>query len=319
MVRLWRPNGIPNEPWLVCNDGGQLSSSLAREGHQVVQWNRWSIGSTQGQATPPRGSYSGALLRLPKEKAALEFALHIIASQLTVGQPLWLYGGNKEGIKSAHKLMAPMYEAIRTVGVKNHCRVWSAVRSDSIPKANVEDWWHRTEFTLGAVTSPWSTLPGVFAQGNLDPGTALLIDALPALNDPMRILDFACGPGAIGAAIRNRNPRVDLHMLDADSIALVCARINVPGAQYYDSDGWAHAPTGPFQMIVSNPPIHVGKLEDHRLLNNLITRAPQYLAPGGQLILVGQGRLKLEQRMKQVFKNPVMLSKSTRFQVWSNR
>jgi len=319
MARLWRPQGAEQGPWLLCNDDGRLTTTLRRDGHQVLGWNRWSKGSERGVPSPPTENYAGALLRIPKEKQALEFALHLIAGRLKTGQPLWLYGGNKEGIKSAKKALSPLYEAIESVGAKNHCRVWSGVRSEHQPKGDLADWWQRSEINLDGTPCAWSSLPGVFARGRLDPATALLIEALPTQNEKVSILDFGCGPGAISRALQNRYPRADLHLLDADAIALVCARVNVPSVHYYESDGWAHAPSGPFDLIVSNPPIHAGKVEDHRMLDTLITESPKYLMPGGQLILVGQGRLRLEARMKQVFRKPVMLNRNSRFQVWSSR
>ena len=97
------------------------------------------------------------------------------------------------------------------------------------------------------------------------------------------------------------------------------ARLNVPTAQAYVSDGWAHVPEGPYDLIISNPPIHSGKMEDHTVLDNLISESARRLSPHGQLILVGQGRLNLGKRFASQFKAPKCIQRNTRFQVWSSR
>ena len=44
------------------------------------------------------------------------------------------------------------------------------------------------------------------------------------------VLDFASGSGVITAALTHRDPSLDLHMLDADAVALRAATKNVPDA-----------------------------------------------------------------------------------------
>lgn len=54
-------------------------------------------------------------------------------------------------------------------------------------------------------------------------------ELLGARSNP-RALDFCSGSGVIGAAIQAQLPAARLTLLDADAVALVAARSNVPGA-----------------------------------------------------------------------------------------
>ena len=48
-----------------------------------------------------------------------------------------------------------------------------------------------------------------------------------------RVLDYGAGSGVIGAALRLREPTVDLHLLDSDALALEAAAKNLPGSSRY--------------------------------------------------------------------------------------
>jgi 16S rRNA (guanine1207-N2)-methyltransferase len=100
---------------------------------------------------------------------------------------------------------------------------------------------------------PWRTYPGLFARGGLDVMTAALLASLPLPparsgrrgRKRARLLDFACGSGAVGASLQQRAPGACVHLLDADAVALDAARRNVPAGEgqrvvHHLSDGFAH-------------------------------------------------------------------------------
>ena len=164
---------------------------------------------------------------------------------------------------------------------------------------------------------PLAFYPGCFAHGRLDDGTRLLLETLPQLKESARALDFACGTGVIAAALRARAPDARLTLLDADALALDAAKENVPGAEFILSGGLGElAETARFDLIASNPPIHIGRQEDFSALTALLERGPKLLRPKGALLFVvqrtaGVGRLISAQRKKAE-----MLSETIAFQVW---
>ncbi|MBS7676150.1 methyltransferase, partial [Vibrio cholerae] len=70
------------------------------------------------------------------------------------------------------------------------------------------------------------SLPGVFSHGRLDRGTELLLehlDKLPSGN----LLDFGCGAGVLGAAVKRRYPHNTVTMLDVDAFAAASSRLTL--------------------------------------------------------------------------------------------
>lgn len=125
---------------------------------------------------------------------------------------------------------------------------------------------------------------GVFSRGELDPGTRLLLDALPELSG--NVLDVGCGWGAIGIAIAKAYPACRVTLLDVNRRALALseenARRNGVRVVCLESDGLAAVADDVFDAIVTNPPIRAGKQVIYRIFADAAAR----LAPNGALYLV---------------------------------
>ena len=102
--------------------------------------------------------------------------------------------------------------------------------------------------TPATTPTEWATYPGLFAGGGLDVMTSALLAALPSPPPGSTILDACCGSGAIAAALaataaRTPDASLNLHMLDADAVALTAARTNVPSARTFLCAGWPDTAT----------------------------------------------------------------------------
>ncbi len=315
---LWSPPSDARTALLVGDIDGHLNRDLAGSVESRTAWCRWSTIRQPGQAWPKRGDYAFATLRLPREKDTLLFSIETIAAQLDEGAPLWVYGSNDEGIKSAARHISPFFDDVRTVGSKHHCRVWCGRRNATPARDALDQWVTHTELPLPSGSRKWTHLPGVFAKGGLDSATALLLEALEGYPTPTRVLDFACGGGVIGAELAARWSTSSISGLDADAVAIEAARANSDYTELYTSDSWSALDGLTYDLIVSNPPIHRGKSEDLGVLESLIERAREFLNPGGSLWLVGQKRLNLARRLDGVLKANCERDDG-RFQVWSAR
>jgi 16S rRNA (guanine1207-N2)-methyltransferase len=130
---------------------------------------------------------------------------------------------------------------------------------------------------------------GIFASSGLDPGTALLIEAL----DPApsaRVLDLGCGWGPIGIAAARSAPEGHVVLTEVNRRAALLARGNLRRNRITNAEvriGPTYAPVDGerFDLIATNPPYHAGK----ELILEFLRGAPEHLSPGGRLLLVGKG------------------------------
>ncbi len=148
------------------------------------------------------------------------------------------------------------------------------------------------EVNLADVSLRLTTDRGVFSADHLDAGTKLLLLEHPPLEEhETRILDLGCGWGAIACVAAVRSPNAHIWAVDpnnrarsltAANAAIVGAtkRITVSAPEEVDE-------AQPFDRILSNPPIRIGKPALHALLLRWL---PQ-LTPAGVAHLVVQRHL----------------------------
>jgi 16S rRNA (guanine1207-N2)-methyltransferase len=137
-------------------------------------------------------------------------------------------------------------------------------------------WGHDLELTSGS---------GVFAQGRVDIGTAILFrETEPP--PPGRVLDLGCGYGVIGLAVAVAVPDAVVTAVDVNERAVLLANENAAALGVTDRYT-ASTPDGvpadaTYDEIWSNPPIRIGKDALHDLLLTWLPR----LAPGGRAVMV---------------------------------
>lgn len=295
-----------------------VEDHLAGRGGDVVSWSRRAVGGRRATPWPPPGPFGSVALRVPRAKEELAMALHAGAGVLVSGGTILVYGAKDEGIGSAPRQMDLLFDGVETVGVGGHCRVLRArVRTPLRDhRGSLEEWRESGTLEHGGWRQEWVSYPGVFAHGRLDPGTRLLLDAVPGLPPGARILDYGCGSGVVAAFLKHLNPQVRPELLDIDSVALEAARENVPGARLLLGDGLPPSDVGPYDFVLSNPPFHRGKAEEQELISRLIRGAPALLAEKGGIVLVAQRRIPLDGVFRSAFKRVGVRSEDGAFRVW---
>jgi len=137
-------------------------------------------------------------------------------------------------------------------------------------------WGHDLELVSGS---------GVFAQGRLDIGTAVLFRE----TDPPTggtLLDLGCGYGVIGCALAVAAPRATVHAVDVNERAVRLADENARALGLGDRLTATTPDAVPGDLVLdeiwSNPPIRIGKEALHALLLTWLPR----LRPGGRAVMV---------------------------------
>lgn len=137
------------------------------------------------------------------------------------------------------------------------------------------------------------TRPGLFSPDSVDRGSRLLAETVAERENlaGARLLDLACGYGALGTALGADADAVTLS--DASRPATACAgrtaRLAALDASVHTADA-AEGVTGPFDVVVTNPPTHAGQ----GVTEDLFAGARSVLAPGGRLWLVYNETMEYE-------------------------
>jgi 16S rRNA (guanine1207-N2)-methyltransferase len=241
-------------------DGTWLIAGMAPPFPGTV-WNRTCHGGRPASAFPPPGPFDGVLLRWPKGTAAGLATAAAAAARLAPDGTVAVVCPVDEGGKSLAGRLAPHFgEVDERYG--HHARL--VILRDPVPGFRSVPESPSSSFEVPGLGT-FASWPGLFAHGHLDPGTALLLEHLPALSG-RSVLDFGCGIGVLSAAaLAGGASRVDA--VDVDALAVHATRHNVPQAHVHLADGVP--PGGPWDLILANPPLHTGHGTDDSMLTEL--------------------------------------------------
>ncbi len=269
-------------------------------------------------------------IRIPQGKLSLLQLLHDAHALLRVGGFCYIAGATNEGAKSAASTMEVLFGNVSTVATASGHRVVRAIRQASPPVgASVPsspytdaDVFHEQVLELRGQTFTFSSRPGVFSWDHLDEATAILVEHMDVRTGD-RVLDLGCGYGVLGVvAGRLAGEAGHVTMVDVDAEAVRSAERSAAAARIapvrvLPSD-IAHAVLDErFDVVVTNPPFHVGKATDIEVPIQFIADAFAVLAPGGRLNLVANRTLPYEGAMKYLFGNITTVHDGRRFKVLS--
>ncbi|KQQ07807.1 class I SAM-dependent methyltransferase [Rathayibacter sp. Leaf296] len=135
-----------------------------------------------------------------------------------------------------------------------------------------------------------TTAGGVFSPGHVDLGTRVLLDTVPEPPAGGDLLDLGCGWGPIALALALDAPDARVWAVDVNQRALELVRRNCEelGVTNVNAVLPEDVPDDVrFRTVWSNPPIRIGKVELHALLERWLPR----LETGADAWLVVQRNL----------------------------
>lgn len=237
---------------------------------------------------------AGALVCLPRAREAARALVAAAAMAVRPGGPVAVDGQKTDGIETLLRDLA---------------RELPGGLSDPVSKAH----GRLAVFAAGPELAGWAgqdrviegeflTRPGVFSADAPDRGSVLLAGALPA-RLVGSVVDLGAGWGFLARAVLAREGVVSLDLVEADAVALDCARANVtdPRARFHWADAVRWRPARPVDHVVCNPPFHVGREADPALGVAFLRAAAAMLAPDGRLWLVANRHLPYDAVLADLF------------------
>ena len=238
------------------------------------------------------------------------YGLHIAAYALKPGGRLYVAGAKERGIVTIAKRMQTLFGNVETLAISKGQRVVSSLMTNigsTIEKPQSD--------------APEQPLSGetLFAQGDIDEGTRLLLDALVVRPDD-EALDIGCGAGHIGLHMARLAPQGFVTMLDVSLLAVSTAQkaidaSGLPNIRVLPSDGAQAVLHQHFDLVATNPPFHTGGVQTTTVAERFIREAAQVLRPRGRFYLVANRFLKYEPTLRTCFKQVEEVDGNTRFKV----
>ena len=262
------------------------------------------------------------ILFQPREKDRLEMILHFLAAGLPAGGRVWLVGENQAGIKSAAQKLDRYFDSVVKLDAARHCVLYSAESAHPAAAFSLADYQQKWLLSCATGELRMVSLPGTFAHGRLDKGTALLLQCVRGLQGPNRpsgsVLDFGCGVGVIGISLLRDKPALNLTLLDSSALSLECARLSLQAntleAGVIAADG-LDSLERKFDWIVSNPPFHRGISTQLETARHFFARAPEVLSNQGKMLIVCNRHLPYERFLAERFDSVEPLEKRNDYKV----
>jgi 16S rRNA (guanine1207-N2)-methyltransferase len=267
------------------------------------------------------------------------YGLGVAAYALKPGGRLYIVGAKDRGVLSMAKRMQALFGNMETLVISKGQRVvCSRMDNDSLAWRPQGAPLHvsttsNTQNVVGVPSPPETVplagarlknqfpalLPGVFAEGKLDEGTRLLLEVLEVHATDIA-LDIGCGAGYIGIHIARSASKGHVTMVDASLATVDAARrmieqSGLTNVQVLASDGTQAVKAQRFDLVVTNPPFHLGGIQTIEIGERFIREAAQVLRPRGRLYLVANRFLKYERTLRACFQSVEEVGGNTRYKV----
>ncbi len=269
-------------------------------------FDNWSARGFRAEVQTDQ-KYGAVIVCLPRAKADAR-AMIATAMQITDG-PVVIDGQKTSGVDSILKEMRKRTALTAPISKAHGKLFWCPVAD---PEA-FADWVAGPAMTPGGF---W-TAPGVFSADGIDPASALLAAHLPDRLGA-HVADLGAGWGFLSAHVLTRQDVQTVHLVEAEHMALECARRNVtdPRAIFHWADATQWSAPERIESVVMNPPFHLSRAADPGIGQAFVEAASRVLAPQGNLWMVANRHLPYEQSLQARFANVFEVGGDTRFKLF---
>lgn len=234
------------------------------------------------------------LLRLPRSLDALDEIAEAVARWAAPDVRVYAGGMVKHMATTMNDVLRKRFARLDVMHARQKARVLVA----SGPRPPGEPGWPRTradEQTHLVIVAHGAA----FAGPAVDIGTRLLLSHLDeAMPGARHAIDLGCGTGVIAVELARRRPRLRVLATDQSAAAVASARATAAANGVADrvdvvrDDALSAQPDTSAELIVVNPPFHIGAAVHAGIAHKLFADAGRVLRPGGELWAVWNSHLR---------------------------
>ncbi len=259
------------------------------------------------------------LLQLPRSLDALEEAAWNIAAYADPSVTVYA-GGRLKHMSLAMTAVLQKYFGSVTAGL---ARQKSRVLTASGPLPAGEPVFPVTQRHDVGLTQPLvlRAFGETFGGAALDPGTRFLLPHLSSAAATDSAIDLGCGNGAIAAYLTLTRPGLRVIASDQSASAVASTRETAHANSVGDrvdvvrDDALSSQPDGSADLIVLNPPFHIGATVHSGIAVKLFTDAARVLAPGGELWTVWNSPLAYRPALSRIVGPTRQIDRNQRFTI----
>jgi len=160
-----------------------------------------------------------------------------------------------------------------------------------------------------------------FAGTKIDVGTRVLLGSLDRMRPADTALDLGCGTGVLAAVLARSRPGLTVVAADQSAAAVASAAATAAANALEDrvrvvrDDAAATVPDGSVDLVVCNPPFHVGAAVVTTAADRLFAAAARVLRPGGELWTVYNSALRYKPALTRLIGPTAVAQQTPKFTV----
>jgi 16S rRNA (guanine1207-N2)-methyltransferase len=137
----------------------------------------------------------------------------------------------------------------------------------------------------------------------------------------LRVLDLGCGTGALAVSYALAHPDARVIATDRSAAAVASARATVAANRVEDrvtvihDDAASEVPTASVDVVLLNPPFHLGASVHTGAATRLFEAAARVLRPGGELLTVFNSSLGYRAELTRLIGETEQLHRTPKFTV----
>ncbi|WP_456823748.1 class I SAM-dependent methyltransferase [Cellulomonas sp. P5_E12] len=278
-------------------------------GERALQANAERLGLggfTNHELTP--ALVAGArvvLLQLPRSLDALDENAGLIAEHADPDVLVVAGGRVKHMTTAMNDVLGRHFADVQAHLARQKSRVLTASQPRREAERPEKRWPERQEHPELGITV--CAHGGVFAGTGIDIGTRALLqhlDAMPPV--AAEAVDLGCGTGVLAVLLARANDGLTVTATDESAAAVASARATVAAnglegrVLVQRADGAGDVPDASVDLVLLNPPFHVGAAVHDGVAKTLFADAARVLRPGGELWAVWNSHLRYRATLERV-------------------